>query len=107
MKIVFDFEGSLDKHPEIGVLMHELTRSGHHTIVLFTDPKSDINELLLSANLRPGSYFQTAEVRGGYVAKAYFCRDHEVDLIIDNEMNKIVEIGALSPKTVRLFVHDS
>lgn len=109
MKFAFDLDGTITKHPEaVFDMMSAVEKGGHQVVVLTAVPQGE----------QPGRRLDMLRAAGGAwwenfmvevpddhgVSKAEWCRDHGVDVLVDNQPENMEALKRISPDTLRLLV---
>lgn len=109
MTFAFDLDGTLNRYPHtLGAIMTALSTSGHRVIVLTAVGPGETSEhrkhMLASVGIT-GGFSQLVLVPDNMgVAKASYCRDNLVDVLIDDAPHNLAETARLSPRTARLHL---
>ena len=109
MKIAFDFDGTITAHPVLlNLLAWALHGAGHEVIVLTAaagELPKDKRPAEVTQRLRKYGFFcphTLACVEG--MEKGLWCKEHNVDVVIDDDDAYLWTIREHSPKTLRLQV---
>lgn len=110
LRLAFDLDNTLNRYPRIlGVIMHEMKNAGHTCIVLTAAPAGETVQhreaMLKEVGISPGSYTAIALVlEDGGISKARFCKDNQIDILIDDLQGNLDFCKRDSPMTCRLKV---
>lgn len=109
--VAIDFDGTISRHPgALGAMGNMLINSGYSTIVVLTagagelparDRPAEIKRRLSALGLREGQHYSLIACVEGH-EKGAWCRDHAVNILIDDETGRLNDVRAKSPRTVCL-----
>ena len=117
MKIAIDIDGVITNNPKFfSNFIRNQTRGGNEIFILTSrlindETKTDKNRVLQLSKMQITEYAKLVSIVRDKqypdcgIGKGEFCRDNDIDLIIEDDKNYLTEIKRISPKTQGFLIY--